>query len=149
MDTRDEATAGEAAGLAASAGTSGTPGTEPEVQQPGVGGEKSPGPGVGGEKSPGSEATIRQKAVDCVNGLRYGVKVAATNVKLVRLQVAQAQHDNSTDAPENLVADDAEFYANMMLAYRCLEDASMRLGKAIQAADGGVSVYDRETTVGA
>jgi hypothetical protein len=36
-----------------------------------------------------------------------------------------------------------------MLAYRHLEDASMRLGKAIQAMDGGTSVYDKRTTVGA
>ena len=39
--------------------------------------------------------------------------------------------------------------ANITLAYRHLEDASMRLGKALQALDGGVSVYDRKTTVGA
>ena len=42
-----------------------------------------------------------------------------------------------------------ETIANVMLAYRHLEDASMRLGKAIQAIDGGTSVYDRATTVGA
>jgi hypothetical protein len=36
-----------------------------------------------------------------------------------------------------------EIGANMMLAYRHLEDASMRLGKAIQAHDGGISVYDK------
>lgn len=36
-----------------------------------------------------------------------------------------------------------EAKANVMLAYRHLEDASMRLGKAVQAIDGGVSVYDR------
>ena len=35
-----------------------------------------------------------------------------------------------------------EFFANITLAYRALEDASMRLGKAIQAADGGASIYD-------
>ena len=35
-----------------------------------------------------------------------------------------------------------EIGANVTLAYRHLEDASMRLGKAIQAIDGGVSVYD-------
>lgn len=35
-----------------------------------------------------------------------------------------------------------EVIANFMLAYRHLEDASMRLGKAIQAIDGGISVYD-------
>lgn len=32
---------------------------------------------------------------------------------------------------------------NIEIAYRHLEDARMRLGKAIQAADGGVSVYDK------
>lgn len=37
-----------------------------------------------------------------------------------------------------------EQMANMTLAYRHLEDASMRLGKAIQALDGGVSVYDKD-----
>lgn len=36
-----------------------------------------------------------------------------------------------------------EVIANVTLAYRHLEDASMRLGKAIQAIDGGVSVYDK------
>ena len=45
--------------------------------------------------------------------------------------------------------DNGEAIANVMLAYRHLEDASMRLGKAIQALDGGVSVYDKRTTVGA
>jgi hypothetical protein len=37
----------------------------------------------------------------------------------------------------------SEALANVMLAYRHLEDASMRLGKAIQALDGGTSVYDK------
>jgi hypothetical protein len=44
---------------------------------------------------------------------------------------------------------ESEAIANTMLAYRHLEDASMRLGKVIQALDGGVSVYDKRTTVGA
>lgn len=47
------------------------------------------------------------------------------------------------------VGDNPEAIANVMLAYRHLEDASMRLGKVLQALDGGVSVYDKETTVGA
>jgi len=42
-----------------------------------------------------------------------------------------------------------EVPANITLAYRSLEDASMRLGKALQALDNGDSVYDRATTVGA
>jgi hypothetical protein len=37
----------------------------------------------------------------------------------------------------------SEALANRMLAYRHLEDASMRLGKCIQALDGGISVYDK------
>lgn len=37
----------------------------------------------------------------------------------------------------------AEMMANIMLAYRHLEDARMRLGKVMQHADGGVSVYDK------
>lgn len=36
-----------------------------------------------------------------------------------------------------------EMHANIQLAYRHLEDAAMRLGKAIQAFDGGLSVYDK------
>lgn len=36
-----------------------------------------------------------------------------------------------------------EQIANLILAFRHLEDAAMRLGKAIQAADGGISVYDK------
>jgi hypothetical protein len=36
-----------------------------------------------------------------------------------------------------------EAMANITLAYRHLEDASMRLGKGIQVLDGGISVYDK------
>ena len=39
--------------------------------------------------------------------------------------------------------DRGEMIANIMLAYRHLEDAAMRLGKAVQAYDGGISVYPR------
>ncbi len=37
----------------------------------------------------------------------------------------------------------SEMLANITLAYRHLEDACMRLGKVIQAYNGGVSVYDK------
>ena len=37
----------------------------------------------------------------------------------------------------------SEMKANIMLAYRHMEDCRMRLGKAIQAYDGGKSVYPR------
>jgi hypothetical protein len=38
---------------------------------------------------------------------------------------------------------EAEAVANVGFSYRHLEDASMRLGKALQAIDGGASVYDK------
>ena len=41
------------------------------------------------------------------------------------------------------VRDEGEMKANLMLARRHLEDAIMRLGKAVQAFDGGKSVYPR------
>jgi len=39
---------------------------------------------------------------------------------------------------------DREVGANTMLSYRHLEDARMRLGKAIQAFSDGVSIYDKK-----
>lgn len=36
-----------------------------------------------------------------------------------------------------------EMHANLMLAFRHLEDARMRIGKIIQAQGGGQSIYDR------
>ena len=41
------------------------------------------------------------------------------------------------------MADGGEMKANLMLCYRHLEDAAMRLGKVMQAKDGGKSVYDK------
>lgn len=64
--------------------------------------------------------------------LRRELKVIAEKVWALR--------DGAT-APGAIVA--TETIANVTLAYRHLEDASMRLGKAIQAIDGGVSVYDQ------
>jgi hypothetical protein len=36
-----------------------------------------------------------------------------------------------------------EMIANIMLAYRHLEDARMRIGKCLQAYQGGVSILDK------
>lgn len=41
-------------------------------------------------------------------------------------------------------ADYGEMKANIMLVFRHLEDARMRLGKVIQAMRGGTSVYDKK-----
>ncbi len=71
-------------------------------------------------------------SITAVNIARAAIKPVAAEV--LRLKASMTE-------PEAI--------ANVMLAYRHLEDASMRLGKVIQALDGGVSVYDKATTVGA
>jgi len=43
--------------------------------------------------------------------------------------------------------DGKEVIDNIKLSYRHLEDAKMRLGKALQALDGGVSIYDKARDV--
>lgn len=40
------------------------------------------------------------------------------------------------------IKEKGEMIANVTLAYRHMEDAAMRLGKAIQAYEGGESIYD-------
>jgi hypothetical protein len=58
------------------------------------------------------------------------------------------QHEDFTEPPGVIPThggpDFAEMQANLMLAYRHLEDARMRLGKVIQAQEGGVSIYDKK-----
>ena len=50
---------------------------------------------------------------------------------------------DTAKAPAPSDSPHAEMRANLMLAYRHLEDARMRLGKVLQARDGGVSIYDK------
>lgn len=74
----------------------------------------------------------KKEAIEAANEQRAAIKDVAAAVLAMKTGMI---------APEAI--------ANVMLAYRHLEDASMRLGKVIQALDGGVSVYDARTTVGA
>ena len=57
-----------------------------------------------------------------------------------------AQHEAfSSGAPEGSPnADPGEMISNIVLAFRHLEDGRMRLGKVLQATEGGVSIYDRK-----
>lgn len=81
--------------------------------------------------------------MDVATHLRIAIKSVAKEV------LALKTRQQSRNVPPNLGESDlGEMIANVTLAYRHLEDASMRLGKAIQAADGGKSVYDKGSTVG-
>lgn len=82
------------------------------------------------------------------------VKLTANNFRKEIKQIAEALNNFKQsllplDPPATPKENPGEAMANLTLAYRHLEDASMRLGKAVQATDGGESVYDKETTVGA
>ena len=66
---------------------------------------------------------------------RSQIKGIAQHIKDQVEVTKQSESDN--------VQDTGEMIANLMLTYRHLEDAAMRMGKAIQAKDGGKSVYDK------
>lgn len=62
------------------------------------------------------------------------------------LKAIRTQKDFVCDEPSSgilVVRDPSEMHANVMLAYRHLEDARMRIGKIIQAKEGGKSIYDK------
>lgn len=69
--------------------------------------------------------------------LRKEAKALAAKVLEFKTRIAAGRDAVSVKT------DVGEMVANSMLTYRHLEDAGMRLGKVIQAYDGGVSVYDK------
>jgi hypothetical protein len=64
-------------------------------------------------------------------------------IKFVAMGVKNLMTFPGLQGPGDAVINTAEAKANIMLAYRHLEDATMRLDKAIQATEGGVSCYDK------
>lgn len=72
--------------------------------------------------------------------VRTDINTLLAAVKAIRDQASQAARQTTT-ATAAAVPDHAEMIANTMLAYRHLEDARMRLGKVIQAHDGGKTAY--------
>ncbi|GAJ19573.1 unnamed protein product, partial [marine sediment metagenome] len=70
--------------------------------------------------------------------LRGNIEGIKLNVQILKADSAM-RIMGSPDRPIDL----PEILANLQLAYRHLEDAHMRLGKAVQAYDGGESCYPR------
>lgn len=71
--------------------------------------------------------------------LRRRLKVIADEMTQIRKREHRAHHGTGKKA-----VTEGEAMANFVLAFRHLEDASMRLGNAIQVLDGGISVYDKD-----
>lgn len=70
---------------------------------------------------------------DTCFGYRETILDIGSNIRLL------FEHPAFSDKSDN----HGEMKANIMLAYRHLEDARMRLGKVIQAYDGGTSCYPK------
>ena len=66
-------------------------------------------------------------------------------IKDIGTQCLSLKAHSDFSREEAYVGQHGEMIANIMLAYRHIEDARMRLGKVLQAQDGGVSVYDKDT----
>ena len=76
---------------------------------------------------------------EILNEFRVKLKALAKEVKEAKETKSKCEVNGTEDIGEEM--------ANMMLAYRHLENASMRIGKTLQACSGGVSPYDN-TAVG-
>ena len=61
----------------------------------------------------------------------------------LKQQVKQLHGHGDFKAEQAFSDQHSEMHANVQLVYRHLEDARMRLGKAIQASDSGVSCYPK------
>lgn len=71
---------------------------------------------------------------------QFKTKIAAFRDELKALTAQAVEVKESVlSNPQVEGQSKGEMVANMILAYRHLEDAAMRFGKAIQASDGGVS----------
>lgn len=92
---------------------------------------------------PASTPQDEDGLINAINAVREGIKTAAKFCADLRQNIQRGHFP----AREN--EQPSEVIANVVLSYRHLEDAGMRLGKAIQMRDGGISVYDKKTTVGA
>jgi len=69
-------------------------------------------------------------------GLRDDIKEECATTKALILH-------SDFNLPEKYAGQHGEMKANIMLAYRHLEDARMRVGKILQAAGDGVSILDK------
>lgn len=96
--------------------------------------------------SEGKEQT-RPNFKDACFALRDSLKHAeGIALTLGELAVVCPFEEDPSETDEKLLQrheERSEMIANVKLAYRHLEDARMRIGKAIQAFDGGESCYPK------
>lgn len=77
------------------------------------------------------------------NLLRYKIKGVGEEVTNLKDNATAVVSGSSSEQKAGV--DCGEVLANIQLAFRHIEDARMRLGKCIQAIDGGKSIYDEHS----
>ena len=92
--------------------------------------------GIGEIAAPATEEEIMQP-VD----FKTGCQGMRADIELVKHKVKNWHKHPQFECEREYEDQYEEMHANLQLAYRHLEDARMRLGKAIQAHDGGKSCY--------
>ncbi len=88
--------------------------------------------GSAGTDGCGKECTLKNSC----DGLRKSIQVSANMVKSL-------MDHSDLKSEQTHSGQHAEMKANIMLTYRHLEDARMRIGKILQAAGDGVSILDK------
>lgn len=85
---------------------------------------------------------------DICQRLREQILQTAKELKRLMTRDEVTLRDKPAETLSDGMREDAgEMKANIMLAYRHLEDARMRVGKILQAHDGGTSIYDKSAKV--
>lgn len=75
-----------------------------------------------------------------IKEISYGLRADILNIGT---SVNQLHKHPVFDGEQSSFGQHSEMHANITLAYRHLEDARMRIGKVVQAYDGGASCYPR------
>ena len=88
--------------------------------------------GRAGTDGCGKECTLKNSC----DGLRKSIQVSANMVK-------KLMDHSDFSGEQTYLGQHSEMKANIMLTYRHLEDARMRIGKILQAAGDGVSILDK------
>ena len=81
----------------------------------------------------------KEEVVDAFKGDCFDIRAMLEDLKAGTQNLKKHALLKSISNPEQM----SEIIANIQLAYRHLEDARMRIGKVIQAYDGGTSIYSR------
>ena len=73
------------------------------------------------------------------------IKTFDESMDKLRLAIKEIAHDVNSEKARLMrnTLVEKECIANIILAYRHLEDASMRIGKVKQHLNGGESIYDK------